>query len=558
MFDYDDLDVQQELTRIPPEYQDVFRRALERELADRAAGMAGELPPEQMDTDALHYLRQRRDDFRRGAYIRPDGRPDIVTADPESLYAQGLFGPGHSAEEEEAARERRLLRIKVAAFLLLTALFLFFALRGRAATPVGEGGEETAAASAMGEPTPTPALPEVGGPADSLQTIGGLGAALTIGRPSALELRYGATEETIALPIDPSQATPRGELRYNPAVMASDRPVAVWLFGTVVNYGIGLPDSLVRNLRPGDRILLNTDTGASLSFVVSSARRGSSHETAAVLSQNRPGMTLFALPAVADDDVALAFAGYDVAAEAGPALRPYAPGETFSLAGWGELAVTGLQSSHTVEGMIRIVINGTTNLPTSPRRTTRDSLLVSLTVRGDQTPAIPVEPAGGAWQATFTLPTTATGLPLYAELRTVPAGELAVVSLGAVPDLYRSLQMSVGTADWDSQSGDAMLPVDIHNAGEGAVYLHRHFIQVKGGDALADFGQVRPSLPLLLAAGETLGLRVLFPLAPAAAETGQVEDAGYRPVPGQVVQLQIGAGLWEVGVPPEAGGPGRP
>ena len=106
------------------------------------------------------------------------------------------------------------------------------------------------------------------------KTIGSLGGALTIGRPSAIELHYGRTEETIALAIDPSKPTPRGELRYNETTMLSDNPVAVWLFGTVLNYAIGIPDSMVRNLEPGDRITLSTDTGASLSFVVAETGQG--------------------------------------------------------------------------------------------------------------------------------------------------------------------------------------------------------------------------------------------------------------------------------------------
>ncbi|NLF65408.1 MAG: hypothetical protein GX579_12500, partial [Chloroflexi bacterium] len=316
MFHIDDLDVQRELSQIPPEYQDIFRQALDRELAELPA-------EEQSDTDVLRYLRRRRDDFRRGAFIRPDGRPGIVMADPELLYEQGVIGLALGQEDEEAARERRVTRLKVAGFLLVAALFLAFALRGRAAGRAAGEAEATPVAAAGGQITPTPALPEMSGAGDALQTIGGLGAALTIGRPSAIELRYAATEEVIALAIDPSRPSPRGELRFSEATMASESPVAVWLFGTVVNYGIGLPDGLVRNLQPGDRIRLSTDTGASLDFVVTETQQGASHETAAVLSQNRPGMTLFALPAAADDDVALAFAGYDVASESQQAQRPY-------------------------------------------------------------------------------------------------------------------------------------------------------------------------------------------------------------------------------------------
>ncbi|NLF65309.1 MAG: hypothetical protein GX579_12000 [Chloroflexi bacterium] len=546
MFHIDDLDVQRELSQIPPEYQEIFRQALDRELAELPA-------EEQSDTDVLRYLRRRRDDFRRGAFIRPDGRPGIVMADPEMLYKQGVIGLALGRGDEEAARERRVTRLKVAGFLLVAALFLAFALRGRAAGRAQGEAEATPVAAAAGEATPTPALPEMGGAGDALQTIGGLGAALTIGRPSAIELRYAATEEVIALAIDPSRPSPRGELRFSEATMASESPVAVWLFGTVVNYGIGLPDSLVRNLQPGDRIRLSTDTGASLAFVVTETQQGASHETSAVLSQNRPGMTLFALPAAADDDVALAFAGYDVASEQQQAQRLYRVGEPFSLPGWGEVEVEQVHYANTPDGSLRIVVLGK-NHPSSP--TTDQTLMLSLSGGGEQTPAIPLQAADGSWQATFTLTTATPGRPLFAELRALPGGALAVVALGDVPRLADALEVSVGQAYLQPAGEQIAVHVELRNAGEGAVYLDRGAVRVrpKGGDAYEPVGQVEPALPILIGPGETLGLTVAFPLLPArqTASVGQAPPAGQLPAaPLQqllpaVVRLQIGASLWEL------------
>jgi hypothetical protein len=85
-------------------------------------------------------------------------------------------------------------------------------------------GEETGDGTpAEGLPSPTPPFPI--GADDALQTIGGLGGSLTLGRPSALEIRYQETERVVALPIDPARVTNKGELPYNAAVMASDNPV---------------------------------------------------------------------------------------------------------------------------------------------------------------------------------------------------------------------------------------------------------------------------------------------------------------------------------------------
>ena len=542
MFHFDDLDVQRELAQIPPEYQDIFRQALEGELAELAAGTE-----EHTDTDVLRYLRRRRDDFRRGAFIRPDGRPGIVVADPELLYEQGVIGLALGQEDEEAARERRVTRLKVAGFLLVAALFLAFALRGRAAGRAAGEGEATPVAAAPGETTPTPPLPEMSGAGDALQTIGGLGAALTIGRPGAIELHYAATEETIALAIDPSRPSPRGELRFSEATMASERPVAVWLFGTVVNYGIGLPDGLVRNLQPGDRIRLSTDTGASLAFVVTEKQQGASHETAVFLSQNRPGMTLFALPAAADDDVALAFAGYDVASEQELAQRSYPIGEPFSLPGWGEVQVEAVHYANAADGSLRIVIEGH-NRPSSP--TGGQTLLLSLSTGGEQTPAVPLEATAGPWQATLTLAATTPGRPLFAELRALPGGAPAVVALGEVPRLVDALEVSVGQAYLEPAGEQVVVQLALHNAGEGAVYLDREAVRVRpeGGDAYEPAGQVEPALPILIGPRETLGLSVAFPLLSArqTPSVGQPPAASPPQPHPAAVRLQIGAGLWEL------------
>ena len=83
MFDYDtEINLDQELSEIPPEYQDAFRQTIEQELADTEQN--------RTDTDILTYMRQRRDDFKRGSFIRPDGRPGMVALNPETMYEQAL------------------------------------------------------------------------------------------------------------------------------------------------------------------------------------------------------------------------------------------------------------------------------------------------------------------------------------------------------------------------------------------------------------------------------------------------------------------------------------
>jgi hypothetical protein len=536
MFDYDlELNIDQQLSEIPPEYQDAFRRALERELADTEQN--------RTDTDILTYLRQRRDDFKRGGFIRPDGRPGLVVLSAEAMYEQALpeLVQG-SLGEEDSTVERRRTFIKIGVFAAIALLFLFFVFRNRAQREEAQAlpAEGTPAADISGEgaPVPTPTLPEITGVEDSLQTIGSLGGALTIGRPSALELRYGRTEETIAVAIDPSRPTPKGELRYNETIMLSDNPVAVWLFGTVLNYAMGIPDGMVRNLQPGDRIILNTDTGASLRFIVAETWSGASYEAGRLLSQNRVGLTLFALPAVAEADVAFAFANYDVTSEEDQAQVTYGVGESFTLGAVGELIVHEALFSHTAEGKMRIIMHGAVN-----NLAAGQAMMLSLTAGSEQTTAVPLAPTGGgAWEASITLPSTVTAQALFAEFRALPGGHLAVVQLGEAPHLIEQLAVEITGTRWDSARERAALDVSIHNSGEGAVYLGPEFVQIlsEGGDAYEVNGQVtprlpgqvNPHLPFLINPGETVGLTISFLPHPSS------------------VQLQIGTDLWQVAAVP--------
>lgn len=535
MIDFDlELNIDQELSEIPPEYQDAFRQALERELT--------ETEQNRTDTDILTYLRSRRDDFKRGGFIRPDGRPGMVTLNPETMYEQALpeLAQNSLGEPDNRAERRRTL-IKIGVFAGVALVFLFFVFRGRAqredalavvaeGTPVADlSGDDTATA---GTAAPTPPLPEITGVDDSLQTIGSLGGALTIGRPSAIEIRYVRTEETIALAIDPSKPTPKGEMRFNETTMLSDNPVAVWLFGTVLNYAIGIPDSLVRNLEPGDSITLSTDTGASLHFIVAETRQGMNYEAGRLLSQNRLGLTLFALPAHGEDDVSFVFANYDSASEEGQGQPVYALEEQIPVAGTGSLTVTAVHFSHGRNGDIRIVVDGLArNMPDN------QTLMLSLAANNEQTTAVALMPdETGKWQISFSLTDAIAGHPLLAEMRTLPDGNLTMVQLGDVPRLVEQLEMGISDAWWEEETMQLVFTASITNSGEGDVYLGTDFIQLpersentpKGGDVYEFFGQVTPSLPRFIHPGETVGIRVTFlPQAPS-------------------VRVQIGSDLWEI------------
>ena len=527
-------DLEQELSEIPAEYQEAFRHALEQELQE------GE--HDRTDTDRLHYLRQRRSAFQQGSYIRPDGRPGMVQLSADALYEQGfadLLHPSDAGANEQS--ERRQTIFKVAGLLLAVCLFLFWAVRARAqraeARTIPPTETVAVVSAAIPTPQPTAALPEITGADETLKTVGGLGGTLTLGRPSSLELHYASTEETIALPIDPSRPTNKGELRYDEARMLSDNPVAVWLFGTVMNYAIGIPEAMVRNLQPGDRLTVNTDTGAILHFIVSEQWVGANHETGRWLSQNRTGVTLFALPASAETEVAFVFASYDLLSEAAASAPLHTVGEVVALDQNDTFQIETIVYEHTESGALQIELSGKAALGSSKQQAAQP-LWLALSATWGQSDAIALTPeTDGSWTATFTLPDAALGVPLFAELRALPS-HVVTVALDAVPELADQLEISVSAAQWQPKQQTASITVTIHNPSLSKIYLSSDSVSLshpQGGDALdltlQPINGLQP-LPVLLLAGETLTETVTFLTTQSP------------------IHLQIGTDRWEIsGIP---------
>lgn len=524
----EEASLQEELARIPPEYQDVFRATIEGEL--RQAGISD-------DQEVLRFLRGRLTDFQRGAFIRPDGRTGMMTLGPDGKYAQALnaMAKGYEETDEDAEKERRATVLKIGAIAVVAILFLLFAFSSRgsdedeaAAQTVEEGTLAVVITNPdlTGLPTPTlEPLPETAGNVETLRSVGGSGGGLTLGRPASLELHYSATEQVLALAIDPSQTTPRGELTYQEAIMLSENPLAVWLFGTVLNYAIGIPDNMVRSLQPGDRIVLNTDTGASLQFVVAQVDERPNYATSELFSQSRIGMTLFALPAVAEESVAVAIANYDISRENISAASTWTVGDSFSL-GPIEISVASVVFNHTADGRLNVALAGEFNGETGP-----NTLLLSLSSSTDQTESIELGLTSGttAWSSAFTVSERVQGTTLFAEFRVFPSGQVETVRLGEVPQLADSLQITITESVWLLDRGEAAVRLSIFNPGDGAVRLGPDYFQISmEGDDLPFV--VMPNLPILIPGGETVVLDVSF--VPAVLH--------------QNVRMRIGSNLWEV------------
>jgi hypothetical protein len=517
----DDAKLRDELAQIPSEYQEIFRATIETEV--RQAALAD-------DQEVLRYLRRRQEEFRRGAFIRPDGRTGVITMGPDGKYEQTIEAMTRGGDSEAAAGERRLTLLKAAGFVLLCVVLILFAFSGREGNrpeAAARLSSATAVADANPAAPPTPTLeplPDAGN-FETLRAVGGSGGGLSLGRPASLELHYQAGERVLALAIDPSQVTPRGELKYQEEIMLSENPLAVWVFGTVLNYAIGLPDSAVRSLQPGDRIVLNTDTGASLRFIVARTGDWPNYATGALFSQDRIGMTLFALPAVSETAVAVAMANYDISQESVTTAPAYEIGDAVSV-GSMQATVAGLTVDHTLDGRLQVIVNGRASGATSA-----GALMLSLASSREQTEAIELRPAGaeGAWSAQFSLPAGVQGHPLLAEFRVFPSGDVELVHLGDAPVLMDALDVDRIESAWQVERGEAIVHLAIANRGGGAVRLGPDYFQasIRGGDLSLI---VTPNLPILIPAGETVAVDVSF--VPAVLQ--------------QNVHLRIGSDLWEL------------
>ena len=76
--------------------------------------------------------------------------------------------------------------------------------------------------------------------------------------------------------------------------------IAVWLYGTVINYVVGLPyaqntESLLAGLTSADRILLSLDNGSVLAFGTPQIQRIDAADLSPIKEQNKPGLTLVLL-----------------------------------------------------------------------------------------------------------------------------------------------------------------------------------------------------------------------------------------------------------------------
>lgn len=178
-----------------------------------------------------------------------------------------------------------LLALGVAvAGLCLLLIFMVLLLRG------GTG------LSGVGGPTPFPS-PVANGIGDVIVAgVSGSGTvSLTVNAPTAM--RVGSQNFSVRSEAVQADGT------WDPDV--GEGNTAVWVYGTLINYILGLPDnqenrSLLESLAPGDEIVLVLRDGFELRFAVTNRELIAANRSD-VFAQSSPGLTLVMLRARGDE-----------------------------------------------------------------------------------------------------------------------------------------------------------------------------------------------------------------------------------------------------------------
>jgi len=163
--------------------------------------------------------------------------------------------------------------------------------------------------SGIGPITPAPTQ---GGSAP-VMVVGSTGSVpLTLTAPSAIEI---TSRKFQVLPVQVA----KGTWPYRPGTLGDDK--AVWVFGTLINYVIGLEanpgnTTLLQDLTETDVIKLTTYSGRDVSFRFS-GRQWVTVDKTDVFRQMRPGLTLVLLGEQGNDRLVVS-ASYLVEGEATP------------------------------------------------------------------------------------------------------------------------------------------------------------------------------------------------------------------------------------------------
>lgn len=329
-----------------------------------------------------------------------------------------------------------------------------------------------------------------------------LGERVKIGQPASLEVQLpdgrSITFGVVNAPVEDRQMPILDAMRLN-------ETTAEWVAGTVVNQVYGLPPAWITQINPGSQVLMRTDTGAVYHFMCLE-KTGISGQENELFAQNRPGMTLFPLPAYGTPIPVI--------------WCPYNPENERAMIAGGLSASLG---EHVNAGNVRLVVDdwyineemdGQLHLNVLGRIQTLDGAYGSVVLNlntstgkyspvGDQYQATDQE---STWLAVFVLPKVSQGATLQLEVRS-PLGGAALVNLGTSPLLDAFITVNVSNASWNDPDKKATANITLVNTHpRSSILVKNEMFQAQQGGGAIGLRITEPTLPYQLRAGERLVL----------------------------------------------------
>ncbi|HEY90007.1 MAG TPA: DUF4352 domain-containing protein [Thermoflexia bacterium] len=220
--------------------------------------------------------------------LAPSPRPEVGEAEKVTTAEDGLApSPLPEISKEEAVKKARPFPPTWAFLVLLLGIIVVVAVGVGALRQlwISSSAESGAQETAVGKLATFDSPPDIPENAEILQENG---APVAVVSPHKLQLP-GASYAIVATPLEGTRWP----------VPTAQQDVAVWVYGTVVNYVVGLPyitttTSLLGGLASTDHITLTLSNGNELIFGSPQARRYPLEDTTP-LSQRRPGLTLVVL-----------------------------------------------------------------------------------------------------------------------------------------------------------------------------------------------------------------------------------------------------------------------
>lgn len=320
-----------------------------------------------------------------------------------------------------------------------------------------------------------------------------------------------------------------------------------WVYGTIVNYVIGLPDNavneaLLESLSPGDRLQLTTRNDDSREFVVT-GRELSTASNEELFAQNRPQITLIWLGEKGNSQRLVVFGDFVLPeAQADSGVQGRASVEIGEVAQLAEVSVTALQTSQVVNspstppGFMVFLIDFELQNVGGQALDTGLLRFVLLDEAGNQYPLntaasqegnFPIltgnieSGTGREASAGYQIPANLQSGNLRWVISRVDMGGQIDVSLPFTSGSSQNIEVSLQQANVSSDGTSLLLSGQVTNLSDQPLSITESDLALEGGGSIYLVFSTNPGFPWTIDPGQPLPFAVTFqrPATPSAVFT---------------------------------------